>query len=57
MRDPAEGRLRQKNTEITRKAISEDPIFKLCRNAFGDYREGVEGCVKKQKAAKRRLGQ
>ncbi len=47
----------EKNTEIARKAISEDPIFKFCRNAFGDYWEGVEDCVKKQKAAKRRLGQ
>lgn len=30
----------QKNEELARKAASEDPIFKFCRNAFGDYWEG-----------------
>ncbi|TAW39034.1 hypothetical protein ELI17_37310 [Rhizobium ruizarguesonis] len=47
----------EKNADIARKAVSEDPIFQFCRKAFGDYWEGVEDCVKKQKAAKRRLGQ
>ncbi|MBY3206876.1 hypothetical protein [Rhizobium laguerreae] len=47
----------EKNAEVARKAVSEDPIFKFCRNAFGDYWEGIEDCVKKQHAAKRRLGQ
>jgi len=47
----------EKNAEIARRAISADPIYKFCRNAFADYWEGVEDCVKKQKAAKRRLGQ
>ncbi|MDP9813693.1 hypothetical protein J2W42_006568 [Rhizobium tibeticum] len=47
----------QKNEELARNATAEDPIFKVCRNAFGDYWEGVEDCVKKQRAAKKRMGQ
>ena len=29
----------------------------FCRKTFGDYWEGVEECVKQQRAAKHRLGQ
>jgi len=47
----------EKNAEIARKSVSEDPIFQFCRKTFGDYWEGVEDCVKKQQAAKQRLGQ
>jgi hypothetical protein len=47
----------EKNAEIARKSVSDDPIFQFCRKTFGDYWEGVEDCVKKQPAAKRRLGQ
>lgn len=47
----------QKNEELAPKATSEDPIFKFCRDAFGDYWEGVEDCVREQWAAKQRLGQ
>ena len=47
----------EKNAEIARKSVSEDPIFQFCRKTFGDYWDGVEDCVKKQHAAKRRLGQ
>lgn len=46
----------QKNHAIGRQATSADPIMKFCRQAFGDYWEGVEQCVKDQRAAKKRLG-
>lgn len=46
----------EKNAEIARQAMQADPIMKFCRNAFGDYWEGVEQCVKDQQAAKKRLG-
>ncbi|NNH41886.1 hypothetical protein [Rhizobium laguerreae] len=46
----------QKNDEIARQATVADPIMQFCRNAFGDYWEGVEQCVKDQRAAKKRLG-
>ncbi len=46
----------QKNNEIARQATAADPIMQFCRNAFGDYWEGVEQCVKDQRAAKKRLG-
>ncbi|NTF18178.1 hypothetical protein G6L37_07145 [Agrobacterium rubi] len=47
----------EQNTELARKAASSDPIMLFCRNTFGDYWEGVEDCVRKQRAAKRRMGQ
>ncbi|MFB2550163.1 hypothetical protein [Ensifer soli] len=46
----------QKNEEIARQATVADPIMQFCRQAFGDYWEGVEQCVKDQSAAKKRLG-
>lgn len=46
----------QKNEEIARQATADDPIMQFCRNTFGDYWEGVEQCVKDQRAAKKRLG-
>lgn len=45
-----------KNDEIARQATVADPIMQFCRQAFGDYWEGVEQCVKDQRAAKKRLG-
>ena len=47
----------QKNEEVARQAVANDPIFQFCRKTFGDYWEGVEECVKQQRAAKHRLGQ
>jgi hypothetical protein len=47
----------EKNAEIARQSAAADPIMKFCRETFGDYWEGVERCVAKQKAAKKRLGQ
>lgn len=47
----------QKNGSAQRQASEQDPIFKFCRRTFGDYWEGVEECVKQQRAAKRRMGQ
>lgn len=47
---------RQKNKELARQATAADPIMQFCRNTFGDYWEGVEQCVKNQRAAKERLG-
>lgn len=47
----------QKNEEVARQAVANDPIFQFCRKTFGDYWEGVEECVKQQRAAKQRLGQ
>lgn len=47
----------QKNKEIARQSTEADPILQFCRQAFGDYWEGVEQCVKDQRAAKKRLGQ
>lgn len=46
----------EKNTQVGSDAKTKDPIFQFCRKAFGDYWEGVEECVKSQKAAKKRLG-
>lgn len=46
----------QKNDEIARQSTEADPIMLFCRNTFGDYWEGVEQCVKDQRAAKKRLG-
>ena len=46
----------QRNDEIARQSTEADPIMQFCRNAFGDYWEGVEQCVKDQRAAKKRLG-
>ncbi|WP_439624010.1 hypothetical protein [Shinella sp.] len=47
----------QKNEEIARQSVANDPIFRFCRKTFGDYWEGVEKCVNQQRAAKKRLGQ
>ncbi len=47
----------QRNNELRRNAVMDDPIFVFCRQAFGNYWEGVEDCMKKQKAAKQRIGQ
>lgn len=46
----------QKNNEIGVQAIVDDPIMQFCRKTFGDYWQGVEQCVKDQRAAKKRLG-
>jgi len=46
----------QKNTAIKGSAVIADPIVSFCRKAFGDYWEGVEQCVRDQRAAKRRMG-
>lgn len=46
----------QKNEEIGRQAIVGDPIMQFCRKTFGEYWQGVEQCVKEQRAAKKRLG-
>jgi hypothetical protein len=46
----------EKNAQVGSEATTKDPIFQFCRKAFGDYWEGVEECVKSQKAAKKRLG-
>ncbi len=46
----------QKNNEIGRQAIVDEPIMQFCRKTFGDYWQGVEQCVKDQRAAKKRLG-
>ena len=48
---------RERNAELANQATKADPIFQFCREAFGDYWEGVEECVQKQRAAKKRLGQ
>ncbi|APG93458.1 hypothetical protein SAMCFNEI73_pB0261 (plasmid) [Sinorhizobium americanum] len=46
----------EKNAQVGRDATEADPIMKFCRKTFGDYWEGVEQCVKDQRAAKKRLG-
>lgn len=46
----------QKNEEIARQAAVADPIMQFCKRAFGGYWEGVEQCVKDQRAAKMRMG-
>lgn len=47
---------RQANDAVADDAKANDPILNFCRDAFGEYWEGVERCVEKQRAAKRRLG-
>lgn len=46
----------QRNSELARQPTGNDSILKFCREAFGDYWEGVEECVQQQTAAKGRLG-
>lgn len=46
----------QRNNELRRQPAGDDSILKFCREAFGDYWEGVDECVQRQTAAKRRLG-
>ncbi|MGH0214387.1 hypothetical protein NKY66_10785 [Sinorhizobium meliloti] len=46
----------EKNAKVARDATEADPIMQFCRKTFGDYWEGVEQCVKDQRAAKKRLG-
>lgn len=46
----------KQNAEVARRTSEADPIMKFCRQAFGDYWQGVEQCIKEQRAAKKRLG-
>lgn len=44
------------NRKQNPSAPGRDPILQFCRDAFGEYWQGVEDCVANQKAAKRRMG-